>query len=94
MSEELKVTYNEKISLTAPPEGLALILVRLEMKPEHSGCIIYGWSADGHLGQVQVTGSQDKLELPFVKPEIYIKHLKGLKSIKVWTLGFKMDDGA
>lgn len=89
-----KITYDQKVTLTAPTGGVtSAIQVTVEVEPSDAGCLIYGWTPDRNLGYIEVTGSGD-VELPFAHPEIYVKYLKGLQNIKLWTRGYTDSRGA
>ncbi len=94
MTDEQQITYNIEVKLTVP-DGIALdaVMVRVEIKPATAGCLIYGWTATGDLGCVEVRGPKAKIELPFVNPQIYVKYLSGLEHIQVSTLGWKEGRG-
>ena len=87
-----QITYSRHATLKVPTPTKS-ILVRIKAAPEHASYIIYGWDKNGQLLRVQASGSHDELELPFVKPDIYIKYLKGLESFTLGTVGFQMDFG-
>jgi len=90
MTGEMQITYDLEVTLTAPPGGiLDSIAVKIEFEPKVSGCLIYGKDRDGNFDFVEVHGNQEKLELPFAHPEIYVKYLNDLQHIRVWTLGFR-----
>ena len=83
---ETTFTYDQEATLSAPPGGiLAAIMVTVEIEPADAGCLIYGFLADGSMGQVEVRGARTELELPFAEPKIYVKYLGGLKNLRILT---------
>jgi hypothetical protein len=95
MNSKQTITYNIESKLSVP-EGIALdaIHVRVEIKPVSAGCLIYGWTADGNLGYVEVRGTQSDVRLPFVNGQVYVKYLEGLEHISISTLGWTEGRGA
>lgn len=92
---ESQITYNELVSLTAPPGGvLSAIHVTVEIEPKDAGCLIYGWMPDQNLGYIQVSGGKTNIDLPFAHPEIYVKYLGNLQNIRISTRGFSDARGA
>lgn len=90
MAADSQITYKVKVTLRAPPGGvLKCIIAKIEMSPADGGCLIYGRTPDGDMGFLEVRGSQERIELPFAHPEIYVKYLKGLKRIEITTLGYR-----
>jgi hypothetical protein len=89
-----QITYELETKLSVPG-GVPLngIAVTVEIEPASAGCIIYGYSKDGNIQPVHVTGAQTELELPFAQPQIYVKYLLGLKTIKIHTRGWRVDRG-
>lgn len=90
--QEVQITYNKEASLTVPSGGvLAAILVSVTVEPADAGCLIYGWQPDGKLGCVEVMGSQERVELPFAHPQVFLKYIGALESIQIHTLGWQED---
>ena len=85
-----QITYDLETKLSVP-DGIPLagIKVVVEIEPPSAGCLIYGWQQNGNLGCIQVTGAKTEIELPFCKPQIYVKYLQALKNLKVSTLGWR-----
>ena len=94
MSDNQEITYNIETKLSVP-DGIPVdaINVRVEIDPDDAGCLIYGWTATGALGFVQVRGSHLDVELPFINPQIYVKYLSGLQNLRISTLGWKEGRG-
>lgn len=87
-----QITYNEKVTLSAPPGGvLKSIAVTVELDPADAGLLIYGWLANGNLGQVEVRGAKSEIDLPFVQPEIFVKYLGNLRRYTISTRGFTLN---
>lgn len=87
---ESQITYNLEATLTVPPDvPLASIKVEIEVVPSDASCLIYGWNAEGNLQPVEVTGGKGVVDLPFAKPQIFVKYLHGLKHVSVRTLGWR-----
>ena len=86
---EQQITYNLETTLSAP-DGITLsaIHVSIHIEPKDAGCLIYGWLQDGSMGCIEIQGPGGKFELPFAKPKIFVKYLKGLKNIKILTRGW------
>jgi hypothetical protein len=88
---ESKITYNDKVILTAPPGGiLKNIKVRITIEPKDAGLLIYGYSDASTITPIQIGGGVTEIDLPFISPEIFVRHLLGLTSYKIDTLGFTL----
>ena len=87
---QVQITFDQEATLTAPPGGVTTaIIVRVAVTPKDGAFLIYGYTAPDELTPIRVQGSSDRLELPFIEPKVYIKHLLGLKSLQIDTLGFR-----
>lgn len=90
-----QITYDYETTLAAPDGGvLKAIFISIEVEPKDSGCFIYGWQADGNMGYVEIRGSSARIDLPFARPQIFVKYLAGLKKLSISTLGWKDSVGA
>jgi hypothetical protein len=85
-----EITYNIEADLTVPT-GIPLraITVEVNIEPNDASALIYGTTADGNIGYVQVGDGKNKLELPFANPHIWVKYLSGLVTFKLSTLGWR-----
>lgn len=89
---ESKIEYDKEATLSAPEGGpLKSISVTIQLEPKDAGIIIHGRLANGTMGSVEVHGAHNTIDLPFVKPTIYIKYLHGLTHLNLVTLGFELD---
>lgn len=87
---ESTITYDLAVSLSAPPgDVLESIRVRVTIEPPEGSVLIYGHTEPETITAVQVAGGVHELDLPFIRPDILIKYLNGLTSLKVDTLGFR-----
>lgn len=87
---EYQIEYNLKTTLSAPDGGvLKSITVSVDIEPKDSGCLIYGWLSNGKLDCIEVLGGKTRVELPFCKPEVFVKYLPGLKTITILTHGWR-----
>lgn len=68
---------------------LTAIFVTVALEPKDAGCLIYGWQPDGNLGYIEVRGPGGDLELPFAKPQIFVKYLGGLQKLQISTRGWR-----
>jgi hypothetical protein len=84
---ESKITFHDELTLTVPDGCMPIVSVEIE--PSNGACLIYGYSAEDALQPVHVVGSQARLNLPFVKPTVYIRRLHGTASIKLILLAWK-----
>jgi hypothetical protein len=81
MSDGREITYHVAVDLTVPPGvPLKAIVVAIDVKPADGGMLIYGYSSETSILPVEVRGSVPRLELPFIKPKIYIKFRKAFHS--------------
>jgi hypothetical protein len=82
MSGGSEITYNVALDLIISTD----FIVAIEVRPVDGGMIIYGYESETSIRPVEVRGSIARLELPFIKPRIYIKFLKGLASYRLRVL--------
>ncbi len=68
---------------------LASVFVAIEIQPADARFMILGWAGDGSLMRLNVQGSQERLELPFVHRHIAVKSLEPIQSLAIVTLGYK-----
>jgi hypothetical protein len=86
-----QITYDTEKMLSAP-DGAVLegINVIVEIEPKDAGCIIYGWLPSGDLQPIEFHGARTEYELPFARPQIFVKYLLGLKHLRISTVGYLM----
>lgn len=82
--------FDHKAKLSVP-DGIELdaILVTVEIEPPTAACLIYGHLDQDSMGCVEVAGGRSDMELPFVRPEVFVLYLQGLKHLKIHTRGWK-----
>lgn len=86
---ESQITFNEELELEAPSCGvLKSIRVRVTIEPKDAGALIYGYTSADSITAAKFRGGPTKFDLPFIEPYVWIKHLHGLRTIRVDTLGF------
>lgn len=79
--------YDQDLVLDAPSGGIFdTVRVAIEFDPPTAGCTIFGWDEEGGTTQITVTGSAPSVDLPFCQPQIFVKFLPGLKSVRIRTL--------
>jgi hypothetical protein len=85
---ETTITYDLAVTLNAPPgDILKSIKVRVTVEPRDGGILIYGYTDPSTITPIQIGGGIH--DLPFIRPDIHIKYLKGLVSLKVETLNYR-----
>jgi hypothetical protein len=89
MPEELTFKHDLELELPTPTGGVCAPIVNIELLPRNSGCLVYGTLSDGNIGCIEVRGSKEKFELPFLEPTIYVKFLLGTTSVKITTVGYR-----
>jgi len=90
---ETEFSYNEEVKLSVP-EGIALdaIFVKIDMKPSTGSVIIYGWGRDGNLKGIGIRGPMERVDLPFVHPQIFVRY-DDVESFQLSTLGWAQSRG-
>ena len=87
---ESSITYNIAETLSAPSgDILKSIRVRVTIEPRDASALIYGYTDPSTITGIQVAGGVHEVELPFIRPDVLIKYLGGLSSLKVDTLGYR-----
>lgn len=69
-------------------EPLSEILVEVSIAPQNAICEIYGLAANGESLCVVVTGAYDEVVLPFVSPQICVRHDDDVV-VRIATIGHK-----
>ncbi len=68
----------DKVTLKLPSGApIKAVDVDVAIDPETSTLAIYGYTKDGKIGAVSVTGGETLIELHFVRPDIWVKHPSG-----------------
>ena len=86
-ADDLAFKHDGELLLDTPPGGVCSPIIKIEMTPKGSGCLIYGTQRGGDMGCLEVRGSKDRLNLPFCEPKIFVKYLLGLETIEITTVG-------
>ncbi len=84
-----KASCDMRCQLSVPDEKpLRSILVEVDIIPDNATCEIYGLSENGESACVIVNGSQDAVDLPFISPDICVRHADDV-IVRVSTIGYR-----
>ena len=88
MADQIK--YNAEFELTVPTgDVLKSILADIVITPPNGSVLIYGMSSPTSLQPIQIDGSQERFELPFVNGHLYVTYLGNTSDCYFNTHGWK-----
>jgi hypothetical protein len=88
MTDQIK--YSAEFNLSVPTgDILKSILVDIQITPPSGSVIIYGTTSSTSLQPIQVNGSRQKAELPFINGHLYVTYLGTVSDCVFVTHGWR-----
>jgi len=81
------ISADDRMVLNAPPgDVLISIKIRVSVKPSTSGLTIFGYTTPRVIEPVAIGGGVSEVELPFIRPSIWVERLPGVTTYSITTL--------
>jgi hypothetical protein len=81
---------DDRMVLNAPlGDALVSIKVRVSVKPPTSGVTIFGYTTPQVIEPVAIGGGVSEVELPFIRPSIWVERLPGVTTYSIITLEYR-----